>query len=198
MTDDLPFPRGETYFNGGTADTTSGKHLEGQIYEVRDDIRNTGATIKLMVVRNNSGIALLPKRLAQLDFAGANPWQAKGYARSPDDPQAFPIDELLPSAGVPDKDLFYVVVEGPALCLTSLANYAADLSSGSRVIALTAATSQATSAGRVAVAALVAETTSTASTSNNQVLWNYFGRAISSALTSATNSDILVNVGRRF
>lgn len=126
-----PFGRGETFFNGGTTDSTSGQQHEGKVWEFEDidytpgtvgaKPARTNRSVKCMVVRNASGGALLPKRVAKMQTSNspvhAFTGQVQGYAGVGD--FGFPIDEFLPAAGVPANDLFWVVVEGPAKVTTA-------------------------------------------------------------------------------
>ena len=117
-----PFARGETYYNGETIDANNlgGVNLEGKefLFEVNapDDPSGTdpsGRLVRCRVVRNVSGQALKPARIAV--FKAADPYEAQvdGYAFAVGDRPAGVIDEFLPAAGVPNNDLFYLVVEGP-------------------------------------------------------------------------------------
>jgi hypothetical protein len=197
-----PFSRGETWYNGETIDANNlgGLNLEGKEYVFEDTApsnmftsRGLGFPVHVRVVRNASGGALLPKRLVKLDAAGYYGRRASGYANVTAEGPVYPVDEFLPAAGVPDKDLFYVVISGPALVKTSLAGNAENFFAvGDRLVALTAATSGATTAGRVAPASLTGATQVLA-----DAVGNYIGRALSAATTANTNSDVLVLVGQR-
>lgn len=201
-----PFGRGETFYNGGTIDTNNlgGLNLEGMIWTFEDEdltpgsvgaknIR-TGRPVRCMCVRNVSAGALLPKRLVTLQTGGTDgrfyTGRVDGYARLTA-ARAYPVDEYLPAAGVPVNDLFWVVIEGPAKVLTDLASGAGSVFNvGDVVVALTAATSGATTAGRVAPQDLTGATANL----GNQVM-NYVGHALSAATTSNTGADLLVEVG---
>src|SRR4051812_27789861 len=198
-----PFDRGQTFYNGATIDTNDlgGLSLEGQEFEFEDinwssssspgaKPARTNRRVRVRVVRNVAAIALLPKRLVTFQLSGVNYGaRVDGYADVTSE-RSFPVDEYLPAAGVPVNDLFYIVVHGPALVLTPLAALANVIAVGDRVAALTAATSGATSAGRVTPLAgavtgpdLVAE------------VINTVGYALSAKTTANTNADLLVEVG---
>lgn len=189
-----PFDRGSTYFNGGTVSSTDGSHLEGREW-VFEDIDPTNRTlrtshpVRVKVVRNTSGIALLPKRIVRFEADGLDYGaRVDGYTRLTA-ARGYLVDEFLPAAGVPANDLFYIVIEGPAMALTDLA--AVDtISVGDKLVALTAATSQATTAGRVDQQDLTGATAPL----GDQVQ-NYIGHALSAKTSANTNSDILVYVG---
>jgi hypothetical protein len=100
------------------------------------------------------------------------------------------VDDHLPSAGVPNGDLFWLIVEGPALMRTDLAGGALNvISDGDRLAALTAATSQATTAGRVQ--SFVATTNVTNAISG---VLNVCAIAMSAMTTGQTNSAVLADV----
>jgi hypothetical protein len=154
----LPFERGQTASTGlATVDATVLDNLEGQEYVVDDvdpaDGRHPHRPARPPAARAQqvSGIALLPKRLVSFKDRGrVYGSRVDGYADTTAE-HSYPVDEYLPSTGVADSDLFYIVVEGPALVLTDLAGGANNvLNVGDVVVALTAATSGATTAGRVA------------------------------------------------
>jgi hypothetical protein len=210
-----PFGRGETFYGNSPipaidANNLGGKNFEGEIWEFEDvsyALGSVGAKqvrsnrlVKCMCVRNISGINLLPKRLANLTTVAeaevgqnlpAYLGQVDGYAFATAQ-RAYPIDEWLPAAGVAPNDLFWIVVEGPATVLTDLAGAANDVFSiGQGVVALTAVTSQATTAGRVAP---VDYTGATAVLANQ--IQNLIGHALSAATTANTNAGLLVEVGK--
>lgn len=199
-----PFGRGETFFNGGTTDTTSGAQHEGKEW-VFEDLQWTGTTgakpartnrkVRCKVVRNVSGIALLPKRLCKYKTtSGLYGAQVDGYCTLDAEDFAGVVDEWLPAAGVPANDLFWIVLEGPTLCLTDLAAAATNsYSAGTALISLTAATSQATTAGRVQPVNIANATTDNDFNTLNQAM-NRIGRAMSARTTNQTNSDVLVSL----
>lgn len=210
----LPFERGSTYFGGGTPVSTAGDasyDWEGREFEVDDVIYTPGPTkgqlrsrdkVTLRIVRNTSGIALLPKRIAR--FESGTHWgrRVDGYTTTTA-AHGYPIDEYLPAAGVADDDLFYIVVKGPATVLTNLANSNDNiLTYGADVIALTAATSQATTAGRIRLAA--SALTGAASTNTDfgfvrDAILNVVGKAMTTmAASTNTNRDMLIRVAKFF
>lgn len=179
--ENLPFQRGKTWYGGRTIDPTQygAVNLEGKTWVIEDRIYGSGQFVKLMVVRNSGTFNLLPKRLVVPDPA----YYAKrviGYTNTVGQ-AGWPVDELLPAAGVPPGDLFYVVVSGPAAVLTDLASGAGSvIAVGDPLVSIAAATSGATSAGRVA-------TISAASTNIPLTTLNVVGRATAAATTSNTN-----------
>ncbi len=202
-----PFDRGQTYYGGATIDSNDlgGLSLEGMEFEFEDlnyalptagggaKPARTNRKVRVRVVRNVGAAALLPKRLVTFQLtAGFYGCRVDGYATTTAQ-RAFPVDEYLPAAGVPVNDLFYIVVRGPATVLTSLAALGQSIAVGDRMAALTAASSGATSAGRVD--GLGGATSATAL--ENEVL-NSIGYALSAKTTTQTNADLLVEVGPIF
>lgn len=191
----LPFPRGSTNTTGaGSGGTTDQANLEGREYWVEDDQYGTGVMVKLRIVRNLSAGALSPKR--GVTFKSGTEWQVDGY-NDVDGERAYIVDDYYASVNsvsptIAVNDLFYVVIEGPCLCSTSLAGSARNnIAVGDILGAQTAATSGATTAGRVGTADFSGATTPLAT----QII-NRIGRALSAKTTANTASDILVGVGQ--
>ena len=194
-----PWERGQTYYGGQTIDSNNlgGIDLEGKEF-VFEDIdhsvvgakpKRSGKRVKVRVVRNVGAAALLPKGLASFVAGTTYGKRVDGLARTTA-AEGYPIDEWLPAAGVPVNDLFYIVVEGPSLVLSDLAAGANNvITAGGVLVALTAATSGATTAGRVAPQDLTGATALLA----NQVQ-NRIGVALSSKTTAETNASILIEV----
>lgn len=192
--DEAPsFSRGETIYNGQTIDSADllGTNLEGKEFLFQDTIRNTGIDIRARVVRNVSGIALLPKRLVTFQKGQYYGRRVDGYATITSD-RCFPVDELLPAAGVPNNDLFYIIMGGPALVKTDIASGANNvITTSTFLVSLTAATSGATTAGRVAPQDLSGATQVLAHEAVNAI-----GIAMSAQTTANTDNDVLVYVGK--
>lgn len=192
-----PFGRGETY---GATSATDGAHLLGNEYVFEDlDYSTSPPTVRsakkvrCRLVRNTAAAALLPKRIGRFSTTGGEYGQNVDGYTAVTAQQGFPIDEFLPAAGVAVNDIFYVVVEGPAKILTDIA--AVDtISVGDPIVALTAATSGATTAGR-ADKADFASANSTGTAIADQIR-NQIGRALSAKTSANTNSDLLVEVGK--
>lgn len=146
------------------------------------------------LVRNVSGVNLLPKRTAVYATAsGLYGNRVDGYGSLTAQRLAGVIDEWLPSTGVPNLALFWITVEGPSLCLTDIASLgSATIAVGENVVGLTAATSQATTAGRIREQDLSGATAILADHAVNRI-----GVAMSAATTGQTNADILVDIRRQ-
>jgi hypothetical protein len=204
-----PFERGDTYHNGGTIDLNNlaGVNLEGMERNFEYVTVNAAAGAKpspqngrmvtCRCVRNNSGVTLYAKRLVQLD--PTNPGRVSGYANNSGQ-YCYPVDEFVPAAGVPAGDLFWIVVKGPALCLTEMvgSRFVADIAAGDILqsgTTTTGTTASGTTAvpGRVNTFATAAATTNTGTDLIN-FNSNKIGRAMSAKTTAQTNADILVDI----
>jgi hypothetical protein len=196
-----PFPRGQTGLEiqasstGSTADLTQYEGKEWWFEDV-DPVNKTTRTnqfVKCRVVRNTGTFALRPKRVARFSLApnanGSFGSQIDGYAAVTAE-RCYPVDEYLPSGGVGVNDLCWIVTEGPALCLTDLAALGSVIDIGDKVVSQTAATSGATTAGRVVEQVLTGATSPLA-----VQIMHYIGHAMTARTTNNTDADILVNVG---
>lgn len=155
--------------------------------------RRTNRKVRCVLVKNSSGIALLPRRMVVWK-AGTNQTEVDGYATTTAAEVAGVVDEWLPTAGVANGDYFLLVVGGPTLVVTDLAAGANNLIPERTVlVALTAATSQATTAGRPAPQDLTGAT----ALLGNQ-LQNAIGRALSAKTTANTNVDLLIDLVNRW
>lgn len=197
---ELPFPRGFTWYNGSAIDTTNtdesgnlilgGFNIEGKEFLVEDTVYNTGFYLKLRAVRNTGSVNLLPGQLVHLDVTGKKYGaQAAGHAAVTAE-KSYPVDELLGAAGCPPNDLCYVVVEGPAKCLTSATGPTANIAVGGVVFAQTASATATSLAGYIDL-----QPATQATTTINNDIQNIVGRAMSAATTGQTNTAVLVNVG---
>lgn len=133
-----PFARGETYFNGSVIDISNlsdlgGLSYEGREYEVEDSQHGSGSVVRLRVVRNMNATAVTGGQTLLHDST-AGKWNCRvnGLSTALADP-VLVADELQLSSGVPQYDLFYVVVDGPVK-LNQPASVAAALTIGDRVV----------------------------------------------------------------
>lgn len=121
-----PVARGDSFFKGGTADAAGGGHLEGlvHVFPATDPdnrtIRRNGGNNVCVLVRNDSGGALLPgiavKWKAGKEGSAVDAFGGSGNVNSH---AAGFVDDHLPAAGVPDNDLFWIVVKGPNKAYTA-------------------------------------------------------------------------------
>lgn len=195
------FGRGKTFYGGQTINTSdygASVQLEGitTIFTNRappssygvQAIRDSQDT-HAICVRNVSGINLTPGRIVTFT-SGYRNRRVGGYTTLDWVRGDGVVDDHLPSTGVVNGDLFWLIVEGPCLMKTGLAGDALNvISDGDRLAALTAATSQATTAGRVQ--SFVATTNVTNAISG---VLNVVGFAMSAMTTAQTNSNVLVDV----
>jgi len=134
-----------------------------------------------VAVRNTSGIALLPKRVVRLNGTGTGLFSATdGYAAVANEEFVGVVDEFLPAAGVAANEVFWVTVEGPTEVAVALSG--TDVAVRDRLAVATAATSGATTAGRVTTSPLSA---STAGGNNNGI--GVIGYAASVGATTGGN-----------
>lgn len=201
--DILPFPMGSTWSQNGSPGSADGRELEGKMYWVEDLDYTTSPAIPraydgttagegkyklIRIVRNAAGITLQAGRLVTFKLT-AYGRQVDGYVTTTAQ-EGYPVDEFLPYS-VPTNDLFYITLGGNAGILTGLdgasANSFANASTTYTVcVALTAATSQATTAGRMSAQDLTGAT----ALLGNQVQ-NRIGVVLSGRTTSQTNTMTL-------
>lgn len=213
---ELPFPRGSTFYAGRTPDGNAyeGIQLEGQEYWCQDlDFTNASGgmvlqrskkPVKVKVVRNVSGVTLTRKLLVKYKTTHVGrrvDGYATGQAAAPGNDKGWPVDEFLPSGGVVNGDLFYIVVQGPAMTKTALDAVEGNvINQGERVmVQATAAGTTGTTAGRISQAILINHTDLDATSfeqNARQLSLNVLGVAMTAATTSNTDTDILVDVGQ--
>lgn len=204
------FGRGETYYGGRTIDTSNyeGVELEG-IRKVFEDLDysaqnqartpRSGYKVVCQVMRNTSGIALLPGDL--VTCTTANPARVDGNADSAADARAVFVDEFLPTSGVPNGDLFWAVIRGPVMAKTPpvAGGFSAAISAGDVLVAATGSAASTAAAATtndnasVAKQVFAAPTDAGSTTTFTNQLLNAVGRAMSARTTANTNADILVN-----
>lgn len=207
-----PFDRGMTFYNGATIDSNNlaGGQYEGQVKIFEDvlysalgikttrGINQDGAKVYCRCVRNKSGATLYPGRLVQLD--PANPGRVTGYQVS-NFFEAYPVDEFLPSSGVPDNDLFWIVIGGPALVKTPMtgAEFISTSIAAGALIGAGTTNGGSTAAGTTGPGGRACGNTIAAATTHQggdilNVAINYIGKAISAVTSGQTNSDLLVDI----
>lgn len=195
MSNNQLLPRGQSETYGYANQVGREWCFEDLNYSSKVTVHRTEHKVRCRLVKNSSGFALLPGRLA-LFKAGTNRTEVAGYATTTaaDGKSVVVVDEWLPAAGVADGDYFWVVVEGPSEVLTDLAGGANNLIPEDTVlVALTAATSGATTAGRVAPQSLTGAT----AVLGNQIN-GAFGRAMSAKTTAETNESLLAFISNRW
>ena len=203
-----PFSRGETIYNGETIDTNDlmGADILGKEWVFEDidptdpSTRRTSRYVRCRLVRNVGAIALLPKRTVRFQLTAGDSYGAEvdGYTTTTGE-RGYPLDEYLPSEGLLVNDVGWIVVDGPAIVVTALANGQGNsIAVGDPIAALTAATSGATTAGRASMQFILGAATSgnTDYITQFDEFRNYFGRALSARTTNETDLDVLIEVGK--
>lgn len=201
--------RGKTYLRGPNrtpdATATTSALLAGITKNFADkdysSSRNalplrSGGEVTCILVRNSSGITLLPK-MAVTWKSGARGREVDGYADfCPDRAIAGIVDEWLPSTGVVDDDYFWLTVKGPTLALTSAAaDEGNSINVDDWLVNSTAASSVvSTTAGRVQTQIPNSAGLTTNITFAQSLNIYKFARAMSAKTTANTNADILVYV----
>lgn len=190
---DPPFALGQTL---GVSSTADGGSWVGAIKQFPDVNPTTGKIrsnrIKTCVaVRNASGGALLPKRMVRFKLSAGNAVfsEVDGYAAVAGEERVAFVDEYLPASGVAANDVFWVTVEGPTEVAHALSG--TEVSVGDRLAAITAATSGATTAGRVKPTGY----TGAASTNLGESLYGVIGVACSAGATTGSNVLAIVKCG---
>jgi hypothetical protein len=211
-----PFGRGETYYgvnppSTGQPSLNDALQEEGAEWYFNDIVwtnppgvvgaraARTNRLNRCRVVRNVSGTTLLPKRLVNLQLNGTDgryyEGRVDGYSAAPAQ-RAYPLDEFLgATTGLPNLDLGWITIEGPAMVQTDLAAIAS-INVGDIVVAnnaggATASGTTSTTGGRVTNQSLTGATAPLA----NQIM-NFVGRALSALTTSQTGTDLLIDVGK--
>lgn len=106
----LPVKRGQTWFDGGTTDTTSAEKLLGSVRTTNDTVNGTSRETVIRLVRNDSGGSLSPGQPVcystaryGLSVTVGSPLQARfaGF-----------VDDAYPST-IASNDVFWIVQAGP-------------------------------------------------------------------------------------
>jgi hypothetical protein len=143
-----------------------------------------------MIVKNSGAAVLYPKHLC-IWKTGCTGTEVNGRICTTAGQAAGFVDEHVVSTGVPVSDNFLLIVNGPCLGVTDLAGGANNLiPAESELYGLTAATSNATTSGRVYPLDGTFTATQTTDGTAAKVALNRVGRAISAKTTGQTNGDI--------
>jgi len=190
--------RGSTFFAGSVPSVTGAtSRLEGTKKDFADvepvtsgpASARSGDTLTCRLVRNSSGIALAAKRVVKWKSGYINK-RVDGYCSTDYEAVAGVVDDKIPSGGVADGDLFWLMQRGPGLVKTSLGADATNvISEGANLAALTSASSVSTTSGRVQAVAATSSVTNAISGLANRI-----GRALSAKTTGNTNADVLVDL----
>jgi hypothetical protein len=154
----------------------------------------TGAAVKggnrdivAILVRNVAGFNLASKRLVKW-AAGYIGRRVDGYTHLSNATNAAGVIDDLLTGGLPDKDLGWLIVQGPVLVKTSLAADATNvIAENARLVALTGAASNSTTSGRVQAFVMSSSVTVT----GDQII-GILGRALSAKTTAQTDQDMRI------
>jgi hypothetical protein len=196
-----PCGMGQTYYRGNVPASTLWKETAqiegmeaffedlaprttgGQVWQKR-----SGRSKKCRLVRNVSvgELALAPKMLVTY-ASGYQFKRVNGNVAVNDAEVAGIVDEHLPAAGAAYGDLFWITVDGPTLVKGSLGSDT--IATGDLLLGLTAATTGATTSGRVYAYAVTSDTTTMSPRITNRIGW-----AVSAKTSGQTNADLLANI----
>ena len=202
-----PVPRGKTFYGDRVIDPLNygtSVQLEGTqtVFKNTDPSDRTklrnAADLKCILVRNTTG-GILFRGQAVAWAAGFRGRRVNALVSTTAQEIAGFVDDHLPTSGVRDGDMFWLIVEGDVLVPTPMAGagFNGDWSAGNLLYALTAA---GTTLGSTAAAGRLSKwngTFSAAQTTDGTaglILANRAGRAISAATTGETNATRLINV----
>lgn len=194
---DLPMPIGTTL---GPEKTTDCEGMLGRQFVIQD--KTTKLVRKLRLVRNTSGGTLLPKMVVDWDssatYIGTS---VSNYHFTSDSEFAGVVDDQLPSTGVADDDIFYLIEEGPATVLVDTS--AVSVTKGGLLMGVTAAGSTAatTALGRITPLSITGAASTSTDAATALIALNHFRGVIGKALSAATSgstSGCLVDVRRLF
>lgn len=136
LTADPGFARGQvlgitqTYYEAEVGD---GSNIVGVRKTFRDEHPKTGVlqsnhTVDCVAVKNTSGGALLPGEVAKFK-AGAILTEVDGKASTSTTLMGV-VDEYLPAAGVPNGEVFWLVISGPATVVKTATSVSAGAAYG--------------------------------------------------------------------
>lgn len=111
-TTSLPFPLGQTYFNGETIPSDfdyAQLGFIGQEYWVKDPSVTDNRMSRVRVVRNAAATAITPDVTVDLNAEGSRVTAEDGVSTYPTEPK---VDPNL-ADDVPVGDLCYIYIEGP-------------------------------------------------------------------------------------
>jgi hypothetical protein len=136
LTADPGFARGQVLgilWKAYDADNGDGSNIVGTRKVFRDENPKTGAlnsnrTVECIAVKNTSGSALVPGSVAKFKDAAILS-EVDGLATTSTALMGV-VDEYLPTAGVPDGEIFWLVVRGPSTVTKTATSVAAGASYG--------------------------------------------------------------------
>lgn len=174
--------RGQTYF--GTSedtDVTGGVELEGM--EVAFKHAGSGRMVKGRIMRN-TGAATITGGMAVINAASYRGQRFDGKCHLNAQACAGVVDPALGTTGCRHDDLCIVFTTGP--CSVYMGDQAIAVVEGDLAYAMTAATSGATTAGRILT--LGATAAATAAITDGVIAYNRLGRAMSAVSAAGTTA----------
>jgi hypothetical protein len=173
--------RGQTYFGtSGTTDVTGGVELEGM--EVAFKHAGSGRMVKGRIMRN-TGAATITGGMAVINAASYRGQRFDGKCHLNAQACAGVVDPALGTTGCRHDDLCIVFTTGP--CSVYMGDQLIAVVEGDLAYAMTAATSGATTAGRIITLGATAAATA-AITDGVAIAINRLGRAMSALTASQT------------
>lgn len=135
LTADPGFARGQVLgilWKAYDSESGDGSHLLGVRKTFRDEVPGgaikSNHTVDCICVKNTSGSALLPGQVAKFK-AAAILSEVDGLATTSTDLMGV-VDEYLPAAGVPNGEVFWLVVNGPSTVTKTSTSVSAGASYG--------------------------------------------------------------------
>ena len=181
---DMPFEPGR-FLTAPTAGDTILKLLGRRYVAPRRDGAYDNAHRTYMLVQNDAATTLTGPGCVSFSTTAGEYAYKVGAVSGADAAEAYPMDDELPSTGVPDQALFYVITDGPCLIKNLATNSARNnFAIGDDIVA---------TAGGRAVGALYAGLTEAALA--NQIK-NKLGRAMSASTSDETSASKLIRVGK--
>lgn len=154
--------------------------------------RNVGRPIRAIALRNESGFALLGKRVVRLTRTAGYSLltSADGYAAAYATTLVAIVDPNITS--VADDDIFWGILQGPVTVVTTNTDtdFYGDIAVGSPIVAATGSTSGNSTCGRVCNVTI---NSSTANTEPFTAALALLGYAMSAKTTANTGADLLIN-----
>lgn len=189
-----PFGRGQAVEASDDLVQYEGKEFTFNDVHPGTNVKYSSMKVICRLVKNNAAIAVLPKRIVKYELGADDGRQVNGYTTTTAERAAGIVDEYLPAAGAAVGYYFWVVVKGPSTFLTDIAALTTGtvVLAGDNIVALTGATSGATTSGRGKVPEYLTSN-STGVALADQVA-NRIGVAMSSATTGQTNTGVRINV----
>lgn len=199
--------RGKTWYNGATIDTSNYQavHLEGlqRTFNNTDPsnrlVPRNSSDVKVILVRNVSGVVLYPKEVVTWK-SGYRGRRVDGKVNVTAELVAGVVDDHIGAAGVPNGDMFWLIVEGECLLKTPMSgsDFTADIAVDDLLYGLTAANStgsgSTTTEGRFTNWGGTFSAAQTTDGTAAKIIRNSFARALSAKTTGNTNADILAYI----